>query len=121
MDQEVKAEWVRRLRSGDYEQGRGFLRSKGLDGTPDRYCCLGVLCEMAEGVGLVERFDSGGEYYDYGSERQTCGLPRPVREWSGVETPLGDFLNDGQSVRLSSLNDSGLSFEEIAEVIEREF
>ena len=121
MDREVKAEWVRRLRSGNYVQGRDFLRVKGSDGNPDRYCCLGVLCEIAEEAGVVSRFDTGYEYYCYGRERQNYGLPRRVREWAGADTILGCFSDGGRSATLADLNDDGLSFEQIAEIIEREF
>jgi hypothetical protein len=38
MDKELKEKWVAALRSGEYQQGRYYLRSED-----DRYCCLGVL------------------------------------------------------------------------------
>lgn len=41
MDAELKRKWVEALRSGEYEQGRLKLNSHG------RYCCLGVLCDVA--------------------------------------------------------------------------
>jgi len=36
----VAQKWVKALRSGKYKQGRNRLRKK------DRFCCLGVLCEL---------------------------------------------------------------------------
>jgi len=48
MNQEVKAKWVEALRSGKYKQGRKTLKHAG------RYCCLGVLCEVAGEP--IERF-----------------------------------------------------------------
>ena len=39
---EVKREWLERLRSGEYEQIQGRLRSD------DGYCCMGVLCEIID-------------------------------------------------------------------------
>ena len=42
MKAELKAKWVEALRSGEYEQGEGALK-KG-----NSYCCLGVLCSLAE-------------------------------------------------------------------------
>lgn len=41
-------EWITRLRSGEYVQGHGRLRSFDKKGT-QRDCCLGVLCDV---VGL---------------------------------------------------------------------
>ena len=41
MNKQLRDEWVRALRSGEYEQGRGRLR-KG-NGEDAKYCCLGVL------------------------------------------------------------------------------
>lgn len=38
MDPAVKAEWLKRLRSGAYKQGKKCLRND-----KDEYCCLGVL------------------------------------------------------------------------------
>ena len=43
MDEKLKKRWVKALRSGEYEQGRGQLRT--WDG---RFCCLGVLCNLID-------------------------------------------------------------------------
>src|SRR6478752_1443394 len=40
MDPEVKARWVKALKSGDYQQAEGALVKDA------RHCCLGVLCDM---------------------------------------------------------------------------
>src|SRR3954466_4218538 len=49
---EVKEKWVAALRSGEYKQGRSYLHSQNPDGE-DRFCCLGVLCELAVQEGRV--------------------------------------------------------------------
>lgn len=41
MDRELKPLWVAALRSGKYQQTAGILRSQA-----NRFCCLGVLCEV---------------------------------------------------------------------------
>jgi hypothetical protein len=49
MDAELKAEWVKRLKSGDYAQGQERLRSEDLDSENKQaaeFCCLGVLCDI---------------------------------------------------------------------------
>ena len=42
MKPEIKERWLIALRSGNYQQGKGQLK----DG--DRYCCLGVLCDIVK-------------------------------------------------------------------------
>lgn len=41
MDKELKAKWVKALRSGEFEQGQNELEGPG-----NRFCCLGVLCSL---------------------------------------------------------------------------
>jgi hypothetical protein len=40
MKKEIKKRWVDALRSGEFRQGRRYLKRDG------KYCCLGVLCEI---------------------------------------------------------------------------
>lgn len=51
MNPEIKERWVAALRSGEYQQGFGQLRVRNYEasiGEPlYRYCCLGVLCDLA--------------------------------------------------------------------------
>jgi len=44
---EIKAQWVAALRSGEYVKGRNHLQKDG------KFCCLGVLCELAVKAGIV--------------------------------------------------------------------
>lgn len=41
MKAELKAKWVEALRSGKYEQGHSALRNHD-----NKFCCLGVLCDV---------------------------------------------------------------------------
>lgn len=41
MNPKIKVKWLAALRSGKYKQGRNALRP-----TDDRFCCLGVLCDV---------------------------------------------------------------------------
>ena len=52
MKQEIKQQWITALRSGNYPQGRGYLRRIDDDGK-EGYCCLGVLCELAVNAGVI--------------------------------------------------------------------
>lgn len=47
MDPEIKAKWIKKLRSGQYEQGRGRLVND------DKHCCLGVLCNVLPNTKFV--------------------------------------------------------------------
>ena len=47
MKRDVAKKWVAKLRSGEYEQGKGYLNDDG------KMCCLGVLCEVAIEDGLA--------------------------------------------------------------------
>jgi hypothetical protein len=89
MNREVRDEWVRRLRSGDYDQGTGGLR-RLVDGAtadgPARYCCLGVLCEVARERGLVAL--EGTSTYRSVALPHEGGyggvLPPTVARWAGL-------------------------------------
>lgn len=103
MEKSVKQKWIAALRSGNFKQGRSFLRDE-----QDNCCCLGVLLDI-------------------------CGA-----KWSFVDKPLYDvkaYKSDLSDHRMPSLefdasvglrnagdlavlNDSGKSFEQIADWIE---
>lgn len=125
MKQEIRDEWVKRLRSGDYEQGLGYLRH-GEEGEASTYCCLGVLCEIAVEAGVIPPARTGTEGHEedvwlYGNEneRDDTGLPHSVRMWAGVTSASG-LVIDGPVSNLVVANDSEhMSFAEIADIIEK--
>ena len=51
MDPTIKARWVAALRSGDYNQGHGRLHTK--ENGISSFCCLGVLCDLANKENIV--------------------------------------------------------------------
>lgn len=130
MNPEIKREWLEALRSDNYAQGQGELRSANND-----FCCLGVLCDLAERAGVVrsERASTQGKYinaippnfytYSAGSDdRSSGGLPIAVQKWSGVDSASGMFYNSrDESDNLADVNDGGASFAEIADLIEKHF
>lgn len=103
--------WVKALRSGKYEQGRNYLRKKS--GGVERFCCLGVLCELAvkEKVISAAHYD-GNKTYSYSDTNQV--LPDVVQEWVGLRTDTGDYGD----ISLVELNDNGSKFTTIAKTIE---
>lgn len=99
MNPDIKSRWIAALRSGEYKQGRKRLRHAG------RYCCLGVLCEIAKNEGVVD------DYY-----KGPAGLPIPVREWGRLDD-CDPFIAPHLSA--TEANDSGrYSFTDIANLIE---
>lgn len=119
---DVKAKWLAALRSGEYKQGRHYLARN------DQYCCLGVLCEVAIKDGLDLKKTQHYGVKSYGVTRNDMGLPREVVEyafWKKRRPSLssGDAMvntEDGRQRWLSTLNDNGVSFAEIADAIERD-
>jgi hypothetical protein len=135
MNQEVKAKWVAALRSGEFEQNKGALTNA--DRT--KHCCLGVLCELAIGEGIIPgpvNKDKGqGSLFYYGQNYDGKGgdafvLPSAVQVWAETDVnpkvpkPLGADLhtdmcglanyNDGYEIS----NIRPHTFNEIADVIE---
>lgn len=140
MKREDRDKWVAALRSGEYVQTQGLLRrdEPDGDGNPAGYCCLGV------GVDVLDLARWDGETYwfaveDY--ERQGSNEEAEWPTWLQMETNLNTpvenlahlcpvqnrqllprAMQDGDMVaihdQLASLNDQGLNFEQIADVIE---
>lgn len=110
MKQEVKEKWVAALRSGDYQQGTQKLNKDG------KYCCLGVLCELAVNEGICKsKEESGITYYDSASNLP----PFSVKVWAGWD---GESFGNPEINHycLSDWNDKELlSFNEIADLIEK--
>src|SRR5580693_4745905 len=109
-------DWISALRSGKYKQGHGHLRYE------DKYCCLGVACELATAAGIVgpATAEDGGLFH-YGPERHTGHLPDEVQAWLGLASPTGSYRghwdelsNSWVAESLARLNDTGFSFEAIA-------
>lgn len=103
-------QWVAALRSGEYEQWRGALRNE------DRYCCLGVACDVyAKATGEGE-WD--GHDFIVPDPSVPGLLPGAVREWLGLAVGNKGWMQKGLS--LTARNDAGATFAEIADLIESE-
>lgn len=145
MNQEIGQEWVKRLRSGDYPQGKVRLRNGD-----DTYCCLGVLCEIAveqgeaQVVTQMHDINPGDKLYiEYrysdGESLSAHVLPRLVAEWAGLpadnpKIPIagsgfeelageiyGAEAEEADEISLAMLNDNGAKFPQIADAIEKFF
>lgn len=134
MDSEIKARWIAALRSGEFAQGAGWLRTDGDD--ESRYCCLGVLCEMATQDGTIPPFSPrdgyGGQFtmpsllVRAWSNADRNDIPYGNRDWlvavddatKAAMSPAAvlEIVNGTASVAV--LNDDGFTFEQIANLIE---
>jgi hypothetical protein len=115
-------ELVAALRSGKYKQGRHTLFRD------DKYCCLGVACNISRVSKFVQDPDRmPGEYY-YDGERAV--LPDSVKKYFGLRYGNGRFSNPipvkdpilgdlRHCSTLTELNDMGWTFEQIAAFIEK--
>jgi hypothetical protein len=115
MKKDIKDIWVTALRSGKYEQGKEALRRSN-----DKFCCLGVLCDLFQKETGRAEWEGGGIYYKMDNE--AAYLISDVTEWSGMQSTDGRFMYEDKGISimntLATLNDNGKSFEEIANVIE---
>lgn len=102
-----KTLWLAQLLGGTYSQTNGRLISYS---DPDRRCCLGVAVDLCPT--LVDHVTHGEHYLRREGERRgSTGLLTPgLREWLGVA--------DKAQNALANLNDRGVSFEDIAFVID---
>ncbi len=99
-------EWLEALESGKFEQGSDFLRS-----ADDKFCCLGVACELS-GVKAVLMNRSGITRYEYLGERHY--LPKEIVDKLKFRDNDG---SGGLSRSIAQLNDEGKTFKEIAATV----
>ena len=111
--------WVEALRSGEYEQSKHMLHSNR------GWCCLGIAADIfKETLDLkVDKvlYEEGGFETFYNYESQI--LPRAVQKHLGLNTPEGLFKSPRREgahpgETLSSVNDEGATFEQIATMLE---
>ena len=128
MNPEVKQKWIDALRSDKYKQGSDNLRSV------TGYCCLGVLCDLYsqehntqwEFRGNDETNLQHQDYWYFGDQSEF--LPESVMNWAELKTPNPNVRVDVEDNEdednwyyideLSNINDSGYSFNVIANLIE---
>ena len=105
----IKKLWLKGLRSEKYKQGKEALRKK------NNYCCLGVLCDIYRKENKVrwKKFDDADGYYSLFNDGAV--LPSKVRIWSGLKHSNPKILLKS----LSEYNDTGKTFKEIANLIEK--
>jgi hypothetical protein len=108
-EKEVKTrrfKWIKALIEGDYLQGTGKLLHN------DRYCCLGVACEVFSGDLNIKRWQTDEVGVTFGvsaDDRSANILPEALRKYLGLSLTAQNVL--------INLNDSGVKFGHIADVI----
>lgn len=121
MNQDVKKLWVDALRSGEYKQTDGCLKDS------IGYCCLGVLCELHNKVTGDGQWNYDNAYGDDLNKRDDVP-PDCVISWAGLprENPLVEYeyetysTQEVRKARIAELNDSGMTFADIADIIEEQ-
>jgi hypothetical protein len=116
MNSQIKQQWVTALRSNEYSQTQGNLRS------PNGFCCLGVLCDVyAKQTGnkwIIQLTEDGIPFTYYYFDEASITLPESVKKWAGLDMP-NPLIKEELS--LAELNDAGKTFEEIAQLIDENF
>lgn len=132
---EYRANLVEALRSGNYTQGQLKLRTH-----TDKFCCLGVACDLVD----PDDWDRTDFEYIYDDD-STTSMSFNVRESYGFRTSTGGFkwstvpddlierlnkdlqfgiagkeITPDSHCTLARLNDVGVSFDLIADLIESE-
>lgn len=148
MNPAIKAQWVAALRSGTYSQVRGYLSSASGMCCLGVLCDLAKQAQIGDWVPEVEYDDNEGitelkEYRSFFEENNYEVPPEPVAAFAGfIDTTnpyvrinadfaercgvqqlgrLGDISTDGYFIiDLATLNDNGIPFSVIADLIEEQ-
>lgn len=104
----VLDQWIEALESGEYKQCRFTMKRD------DRYCCLGVLCDILEP-------DAWGGFDPDRARSHEGNVSLPGSSIAQKVFGLKAAMTTrpvGVDVSIDELNDTGSSFEEIAQIIE---
>lgn len=121
MKPEIKERWLKALRSGEYEQGESALKTND-----DKFCCLGVLCDLyikEKGLEWIAEKDKDAFSNDNGIRNTIHGtwayVPKEVQEWAGLSDQNPNVQLPQEKVSLGVVNDLRReNFEAIATLIE---
>lgn len=119
MDPELKEQWLDALKSGRYAKGRQALRSISNVETVERFCCLGVLCDILDPEGWQEPTDASFAasfanktlvpYAVRGGSVNVAYLPEEYVEKADIHNQM----------TLTRINDKSETFEPVIEFIEQ--
>lgn len=119
--------WIAALRSGTYEQGKHMLRGLMGQGAESslHYCCLGVACDLVQDEKGYKWLGDKASFFGLeANSLYSSGttLPTKIRNLYGFNLldNVHGFAVDtnGKFKTLAMLNDSGVTFESIAMILE---
>lgn len=104
----TKQKWMNALRSGKFEQGRGFLC------WGNKYCCLGVLAKI---TGNLTKLKGSTGVFGFGKNEKVYSCQLLPLEHPSNNYKFGLLRQEGQ--KLIQMNDhDNKSFSEIADWVE---
>jgi hypothetical protein len=120
MNKEIKQRWCKALKAGNYIQTSGTYLADN-----SGYDALGLLCDL-----YILDTDNNFWLYNmithrYELDGQDNVLPLAVADWAGIpQTPLIDrfvvpVIWEGKMTNIAKLNDSGMTFKQLADIIEQ--
>jgi len=110
----IKTKWLEALRSGYYNKGKHLLSSE------NKYCCLGVLCEIQSRPHYL-RFDG---VLKYDGSATNLESQNPLFNMLGSHGQFKGFAiihKTEECYNLASINDYSDTFDDVIEVIEKYF
>jgi hypothetical protein len=104
----LQTQWLKALESGKYKQGINKLHT-----IDDKFCCLGVACNLFSTSPPTVFECITGKVYRYDGEFNY--LPAEIVNKLKLHTNMG--LDIANNIHLTTLNDEGASFLEIAQKV----
>ena len=126
MKQELKDKWLAALRSGEYTQGKGWLKYQDNDGIV-KWCCLGVLADITDNTKWTVFYPAGIPIDSLKDNRIYYQYDKPPDDGGWVKFGSTSMYTEGlkEPWTLASMNDGSVmpslepkSFLEIADWIE---
>ena len=123
MKRSVARKWISALRSGHYKKTKDVLKKVGRNQN-ESFCALGVLCDIYQKE-HVRTLPEEKTEEDFGVkcvsiDGATTNLPKKVMKWAGIKDRDCVLFNEnGERTDIPTLNDDGVSFKKIADIIEK--
>lgn len=110
MKKAIAMKWAYALESGEYRQTKSALEFD------NAFCCLGVLCKIAQKEKIPVNTVAKSSRRLYGGD---LDIQPEVLKWSRMKSFSGRLPNSTKLGSLVNLNDEGSSFKEIAKIIRK--
>lgn len=114
--------WAQDLESGKHKQGKGNLCyfRQG----QKNYCCLGRLTEIVIerykiSVNIILNEQTGRYRYQWKESCTGSYVPQSICDYIGLSDSAGKFHHESGTEYLGNLNDNGVSFPVLAQLIRK--